>query len=201
MYLYEGTSQTLTFTLGMDPTFYDEVVLKYRDPLGEEGELSTTIVSVEDTTLSSFIEKDILTVGVWTFWSECVKDNQLYIGHQFQVEVKNRAATITTRDFVKKYTNIEDNDFQIDSLIPVIENDYLEIRGAPFDRDNEGNIVYPTGSNVTAAEMIEFRIENRKQPSAKSYRLGKFSITKDDSARGYPPYIVNQIKRYTVKAL
>lgn len=96
-----------------------------------------------------------------------------------------------------------DKDAVISALIPLIEEDYLRIRNKPFDEEynedtQEWGVVYPLGSKLTAAAMIEYRMNAGKTSGVQSESLGKYSITYQTGggANGYPASITGSIKRY-----
>jgi hypothetical protein len=127
---------------------------------------------------------------------------------------------ITNLEEVKSYLGIPDStlDDKINALIPVVENDYLIIRGKHFDV-NGGLIVYPVGANLTAIQMIAFRLNEfgnysssasgtlSRNSEVSSENWGDHSISYDlssekvgvgsGSIKGYPKVIVDQIERYT----
>ncbi len=89
-------------------------------------------------------------------------------------------------------------DAQIDALIPIVEDDYLAIRNAPFDVDAEGNTVYPAGARMAAAEMISYKILTLRGNVGSSYEMiGGYSISiSTDLLHGYPRSTVQKIKRF-----
>lgn len=100
----------------------------------------------------------------------------------------------------------ETYDVKIDALIPKVEADYLLIRNVPFDTDEADNIVYPSGSDVTAVEMISFKIGQSGKKigeagrvltaeSIDSYRAS-FANAMDKAVIGYPLSIVGNIERF-----
>lgn len=107
---------------------------------------------------------------------------------------------ITTLSKVKTYLGITDtlSDSKISALIPLVEQDYLDIRNCEW-ATIEGVSVYPIGSDVTAAEMIQYKLETDK-PDAdlQSETIGSYSYSRLTSARykGYPSDIVASIKKY-----
>lgn len=107
---------------------------------------------------------------------------------------------ITTTSDVKTYLGISTTDYdnKIASLIPFVEQVYLRLRNAPFDEDEAGDTVYPTGSDITAAEMIGYKLsQDTSFRFEKSTRLGNYSVSYGDkSIYGYPAEIIGAIKRY-----
>ena len=58
--------------------------------------------------------------------------------------------------------------------------------------------VYPAGSEMTAAQMIQYQMS--KPGGMKAESLGDYSVTYDDAAGGYPKSIMGQIVRFAVAA-
>jgi len=110
---------------------------------------------------------------------------------------------IVDRSTVKLLLGITDtlSDRKIDSLIPLVEQNYLDIRKAPWDVKN-GEIVYPIGSDITAAEMIGYKLAAKSNPDLQSETIGSYSYSKSSSSKfmGYPIDIVGAIKKYIVGA-
>lgn len=114
---------------------------------------------------------------------------------------------IVTLEFVKQYLNITttDLDFKIESLIPKVEEDYLNIRGCPFYIE-DGIIVYPIGANITATEMIAYKLANSstyqsvgktiQSESIDAYKVS-FESSVGKGSGGYPDSITGSIKKYT----
>ena len=90
----------------------------------------------------------------------------------------------------------DDLDAQIRALIPEIEADFLLIRNKPFDGTEEAP-EYPTGSKMTAAEMISFKIQSIDgNVGTSSEAEGKYSHSYDfRKSYGYPTYIFKKIER------
>lgn len=89
-------------------------------------------------------------------------------------------------------------DSRIEALIPVVEDDYLAIRGKEFDTDSEGNTIYPVGSVSTAAEMISYKILTSKgNVGTVSETIGDYAVGfSTDLLHGYPRSTVQKIRRY-----
>jgi hypothetical protein len=114
---------------------------------------------------------------------------------------------IVTKEFFKSYFAITVNtwDVKIDALIPAVEQDYLDIRNVPFDTDDNDLIVYPIGSDITACEMIAFKLSQSKtiadagkviqSETIDSYR-GSYGLSMTGSIQGYPKQIAGPIKSY-----
>lgn len=113
---------------------------------------------------------------------------------------------ITTLEKVKLVLGpevTEGKDDLITALIPIVEEDYLAIRNKPFDltTDDPPAIIYPAGAEMTAIQMIGYRISVQGKiggDSITSERLGDYSVTYDNEGKikGYPQSIVGNIKRY-----
>ena len=58
--------------------------------------------------------------------------------------------------------------------------------------------LYPAGSEMTAAQMIQYQMS--KPGGLKAESLGDYSVTYDDAAGGYPKSIMGQIVRFAVTA-
>ena len=58
--------------------------------------------------------------------------------------------------------------------------------------------VYPAGSEMTAAQMVQYQMS--KPGGMKAESLGDYSVTYDDAAGGYPKSIMGQIVRFAVTA-
>lgn len=112
--------------------------------------------------------------------------------------------SIITKDTYKQLAGLTDDslDSMIDILIPVVEADYLTVRGTPFDLDEESLIVYPSGSMLTAKLMLDWLLspESGKALGSglKSETIGKYSMNLQeiDEATGYPKAIIGRIQQY-----
>lgn len=109
---------------------------------------------------------------------------------------------ITTVTKVKNYLGITDTskDSQIASLIPYVEQVYLEVRNAPWE-EVEGVTTYPLGSDVTAADMIGYKLTHSyttSDPDLQSENIGSYSYQRDTNGRfrGFPNSIMASIKKY-----
>jgi hypothetical protein len=109
---------------------------------------------------------------------------------------------ITTLASVKTILEIDgtDKDAIITALIPLVEEEYLLIRNKAFDVDDDGNTVYPTGSEMTAIRMIEFQLlgkpMNGTVGTVSSESLSRYSVSYASINRLYPNHILNGIKRF-----
>ncbi len=110
---------------------------------------------------------------------------------------------ITTLARVKTYLGLTNTtkDALITMLIPLVEADYLRIRNKAFDLDDDDDIVYPTGSELTAIKMVAYHLmdaeENDGVSSAiKSESLSRHSITYNELKDSYPPGIIGSIRTF-----
>ncbi len=108
---------------------------------------------------------------------------------------------IITLDEYKAITGLKDTskDSQIEALIPLVEDDYLAVRGKEWDKGSDGCIIYPAGSKLTAAEMVTYRLSTI--PGAVGYAsesIGDYSMGLDthDMLHGYPRHIITKIRRF-----
>ena len=112
--------------------------------------------------------------------------------------------SIITKDEYKQLAGLTDDslDGMIDILIPVVEADYLAVRGNPFELDEEGLVVYPGGSLLTAKLMLDWLLspESGKALGSglQSETIGKYSysLQEIDEAYGYPKAIISRIQQY-----
>lgn len=104
---------------------------------------------------------------------------------------------ITTLENVKNILQIDDDskDTLIEKLIPLVESDFLGIRNAPFDTDDEGKTIYPDGAELTAIQMIAYHLNTIQQIGIASESLAEHSIT-FAQGKGYPDAITKKITRY-----
>nr|DAH13426.1 MAG TPA: PORTAL PROTEIN, 15 PROTEIN, HEAD PROTEIN, VIRAL INFECTION, TAILED.2A [Bacteriophage sp.] len=107
---------------------------------------------------------------------------------------------IITLERYKELAGIETSglDARISALIPVVEDDFLSIRGKAFDTAEDGTTVYPEGSTMVACEMIGFRLLTLKgSVGVVSETIGDYSVGfSNDMLLGYPRSIVQKIRRY-----
>jgi hypothetical protein len=114
---------------------------------------------------------------------------------------KSYFLTAIVTDPSTSYTWTQDltYDYQIGLMITKAENDYLELRGVPFETDDGDETVYPTGSDVVAGEMVCYLIGIGQYEGR--HRIGEglagASATYDPKLGGYPRSISSQIKRYS----
>lgn len=115
---------------------------------------------------------------------------------------------IVELDFVKSYLNILDTtlDIKITALIPKVEEDYLNVRKAPYSIVNDV-LTYPIGSDVTATEMIAFKLATSgtyqsvgrlvQSETIDSYRIS-YGTSLTQQLGGYPKSITSSIKRFAI---
>lgn len=112
--------------------------------------------------------------------------------------------SIITKETYKQLAGLTDEslDSMIDILIPVVETDYLAVRGTPFDEDEEAQTIYPSGSLLTAKLMLDWLLspESGKALGSglKSENIGKYSMQLQDldEESGYPKAIIGRIQQY-----
>lgn len=107
-------------------------------------------------------------------------------------------AIVTTPSTSYTWTADTSIDAEIALQITRAEVDYLRIRGIDFELDDDEEIVYPSGAEITAAEMVCYlmgigRITGRGK-SAES--LGGRSSNYEQKIFGYPLSIISTIERY-----
>lgn len=119
---------------------------------------------------------------------------------------------ITTLESVKMVLGIDgdDKDELIEMLIPLVADDYENIRGRPFGVDADGNTVYPPGANLTAIRMIGYHLAQQAEGGGlegaaagiASESLGDYSVSYGAGGAGggrygyYPESITGGIRRY-----
>ena len=105
---------------------------------------------------------------------------------------------IVTRETVKTILQITDTsqDALIDVLIPLVEEDYLNIRNLPFDTDEFGDIIYPKGAGLHAALMVGYHLQAaRNAGGMQSESLGDYSYTRG-MGNDYPVQVIGGIRRF-----
>lgn len=107
---------------------------------------------------------------------------------------------IVSRETVKTILRVPDatTDELIDTLIPLIEEQYEEIRNAPFDRDEDDATVYPKGAELTAALMVGYQLSAmRNAGGMSSESLGDYSYSRAETGGlEYPAQVIGGIRRY-----
>lgn len=204
---YLGQSFKQSLNTGIDLSSYIEVEIKYRTPSGIEGEWNASVAApATDGIIYYEIPDGVLNeTGVWQIWSLVINDSGLFIGDQVYLEVNKEAIRITNTAFVKSYLGITDNtnDDKIDALITLYEQLYLNIRNAPWkqgyvEASDESYNLYPSGANVTIAQMIGYKLSQGSNYDAlTSENTMTYSWTSDGkTSNGFPAGIISQIKRY-----
>lgn len=107
-------------------------------------------------------------------------------------------AIVTVPSTSYTWTRLTAIDAKVTAKIARAEQDYLAIRGVPFDTDDNGYIDYPDGASDVAAEMVCYLLglgvyEGR---GAASESLMGRSVNYDAKIHGYPRSIVGTIVRY-----
>lgn len=116
---------------------------------------------------------------------------------------------ILTLSEYKQLSGITDEakDELIALLIPIVEEDYQEIRGKPFATDTAGEVIYPSGSKLTAKLMLDWLISPESGKALGSgmqqEQIGKYSyeLGEIDADSGYPKAIIGRIQRYVQGSL
>lgn len=178
---------------GLDLSGFLTFKIGYKSPSEVIGQWDAEVDSgsiIKTTTEQVFDES-----GYWDLWS--IVDNS--IGNPLRIVIYPQPSTEQSRIvdyiFVKSYLGLNnDYDFKIKALIPLVENDYLRIRNAPFKEDSNGNYIYPPGASVIAAEMIKYKLKDFDN-QVQSIRIGNFSETYKEQ-KDYPKHITNSIKKY-----
>jgi len=201
--IYQGQSLRQFFTTGIPDTDVKEIELKYIKPSGIESKITEDITLEAGSTyyvdfLAGFLDEP----GIWTFWS-FVKDelDNTFPGTPFQIRViaEGTGPLPITKEFIKSYLGISDTtqDAKIDAQIPLLVEDYMNIRNAPFSRTAGGTIVYPDSFPVVIAEMYNYK--NTPDVGIVSERIGDYSVSyrdRWDIYKGYPLSITRSIKQF-----
>ena len=97
-----------------------------------------------------------------------------------------------------EYTWTLDNreDARINLAIERVEQDYLRMRGKPFDKDDAGDIVYPPGAAGVAAEMALYVLGITQGRGAASEGVADNSKSYEKKYAGYPVSLVAQVERF-----
>ena len=115
---------------------------------------------------------------------------------------------ITTLNKVNTILGLSGQDDLVSALIPLVEEEYLNIRNRPFDiaqvitgaelTVGDPDTVYPIGAEMTAIQMIGYRIAKRSSQGVASESLGDHSISYEAVSGGveYPKSITGSIKRF-----
>ena len=111
---------------------------------------------------------------------------------------------ITTLSNVKTILGITSTttDTYINTLIPMVEGDYLFIRNKEFELDDDDAIVYPSNSEMTAIRMIAYLMATKDNgnlgSTVASESISRYSVSYNSTTLGYPEGIVSMINRYEV---
>lgn len=205
--IYINQAIRINFNIGIDTNETSDIILKYKKPDGTIGSFDN--VQIENASNGDcYVEvvNDVLSPkGHWTFWSYVTTiDGNKFPGDPFIELVKPEGVSITNKAFIKSYLGITDdsNDEKIDALIPLMEQIYLTIRNAPFDiklnlETGEYETVYPIGSNVIIAEMIDYKLKHSSYDNVTTERTMSYSYTTDGKmTMGFPNSITDKIKRF-----
>lgn len=104
---------------------------------------------------------------------------------------------ITNLEEVIEVLNVPKRKYEsVQKLIPLVEDAYLSIRNKPFDTDENGNVIYPTGASLVAIEMISFHLQTGNKAGVASESLGDHSISFVTGEGPYPASITGKIKRF-----
>lgn len=127
---------------------------------------------------------------------------------------------IITLETYKALAGIKNDkqDAKISAYIPLVEEDYLAIRNHPFDKalkqkvnengepvfdENTGEpvmeevIVYPRGSELTAFEMLQWKLSHQGKNGVISESIGSYSYTLGSNiSSGYPVEVISKIKKW-----
>jgi len=200
MGIYINQSFKLSLETGIDLTAYTSIAIKYRKPDGVEGSWTPSVTApATNGTINYEIPVDVLDVeGTWSVWSFIVNTSGTFPGNPVQLEVEAEGENPVNKDFIKSFLGItvDTYDYRIDAMIPVLVQQYLNIRNAPWDKDEEGNVIYPLGIGAVIAQMYEYNNTN-KLGAITAERIGNYSVSYANGfAQGYPIGITSQIKSW-----
>jgi hypothetical protein len=88
-------------------------------------------------------------------------------------------------------------DTLITALIPLVEQQYQNIQGREFEKDEDDNIIYPIGSEITAIKMIKQNIDFKSRNGKASESLGNYSVSFLNTA-DYEKSITGEIRKYAI---
>lgn len=209
-------SLKLTFITGINDTDSESVVLKYRTPSGTESEVSdvTLITAATGEYSIQFAPNQLNEEGTWGFWSYTVlTDGNVTSGDPFYITIieprGNYPVNVGQIKSLLGYTD-DTHDARINSMIPLLVEQYKEIRNAPFDfqlnDSGEKYYVYPPGMDYVISLMYKYNIDMEEKTlyrTPKSEKIGDYSYTMgDDGSTGeggsfkYPKFITSKIKRF-----
>ena len=106
---------------------------------------------------------------------------------------------IISVDEYRAMTGSKASDEQLNAIIKAVEQDYLRIRNHPFNKDGDGNIIYPVGAKLTASAMVTYMLTILPgSVGLSSETIGDYSASfaGSDMLHGYPRHIVTAIRRY-----
>lgn len=106
--------------------------------------------------------------------------------------------SIITLEEYKQIKPTDGKDEIISALIPLVEDDYLFVRNKDFDKDFNGDVIYPRGSKLVAADMISFRLSSlEKDLAITSESIGDYSVSyATDVLISYPDSITKRIQKF-----
>lgn len=93
------------------------------------------------------------------------------------------------------------DDEKIKVYIDIIESDYLNIRNKPFDtvlneETGQEDIIYPNGSEFTAFEMLQYKLDGIGKNGVISENIGNYSYSLANNNNDYPDNIIRKIKKW-----
>lgn len=204
----------LTISTNIDLTGA-QVAIGYEKPDDTTGSWSA---SIEGDPTNGLIKAELTTEidvsGTWDIWSIATFGSDVYKGQAAKVvvlETPPDESYIVDVAKVKLLLGLDDTyDEKIRLLIPKVQQDYLNIRGARWDYnyDSSGNITgikFPAGADVTAAMMIGWQMNQMSLDTIvplESERIGSYSYNRGGAqgaagnVGGYPKSITSSIKRY-----
>lgn len=204
--IYKNQAIRQYFTTGIDNANVKSIKLKWINPDQETGEITDDIEVKTAATGEYYIdfENDFLDVaGVWTFWAEITDTNDnVFPGTPFQLTITEEGTgeIPVTLEGIKTYLGITgtSKDAEINVLIPMLIQKYMEIRNAPFE--TVGDItVYPDGMEYVIAQMYKYIAD--KDGDTLSEHIGNYSISKRTNYMGFPSSITSLIKKYNGKVI
>ena len=203
LYINE-TYPNLIIETGINLSFAQTAEIDTTKPDNTQLTWTATIEDAVAGTLKyEFQDGELDIDGVWIFQAKITfTDNTVAYGDVVAQRVYEVASQgITTLEKVKEFLGLDSTyDNQIEALIPLVEQQYLDIRNKPFDKDDEDLTVYPSGSDVTAALMIQHMLGpiNADGKEVTSESIGNYSASYAQKANtaAYPAYITLAIKRY-----
>jgi hypothetical protein len=211
--IFKNQSVRMYFTTGIDDVETTEVLLKYRKRDGSEFSRSdvTVDVAAEGKYYVDWAADELDELKTWSFWSYVTTISGVFPGIPFQYTIHPEGAYPVSKEFIKEFLGITDTskDAKIDALIPLLIEQFKEIRFAPFPKVYSEQAqayvdIYPEGMATTIAYMFDYmdkQSESGVPEDLASERIGSYSYSKgksssDKGAMGfYPSFITSQIKR------